>query len=153
MSRVKYSSDPSVYLRQIHDNMMGRCYRPTHPNFQSYGAQGIDVYQPWHDFQTFKADVLALLGERPEGIRADGRSLWELDRIRSEFGYYPQNVRWLEWQKNQTNKRNRKKAVATPKRRRRTNWAALDPTLNFSLPPYISNVAGQLIVNTSYRFL
>jgi hypothetical protein len=115
----KCSDDPDVYLKLIHDNMLRRCEDVNHPNFQSYGAQGIAVFGPWHHLPTFKADILRLLGPRPAGVRKDGRSSWELDRIRSEFGYFPQNVRWLEWQDNQKNKRNRKQSDATPKRPRK----------------------------------
>lgn len=54
--------------------------------FANYGARGITVYEPWHDFEVFKHDVLLEVGPRPEGM--------SLDRIDNDSGYFPGNLRW-----------------------------------------------------------
>lgn len=64
-------------------SMMQRCYKPNCRAYASYGAKGIRVWGPWHDFLTFLRDV----GERP-GLE------YSIDRIRNNRGYEPGNVRW-----------------------------------------------------------
>lgn len=107
MQPPKSSSDPNVYLRIIHSNMMSRCYNVRHESYPFYGGKGVTVFEPWHDVNYFVADVLSLIGERPSGVRRNGLAVWEFDRINSYGNYEPGNVRWLENWKNQANKRQR----------------------------------------------
>lgn len=62
--------------------MMRRCYNPKDKDYPRWGGRGILVYEPWHDYATFAADV----GE-PEGKET-------FDRIDTNGGYVPGNVRW-----------------------------------------------------------
>lgn len=64
-------------------SMMDRCYRKTDPSYHRYGALGVYVYEPWHDFQKF----LDYMGERPKGKTID-----RYPKIRGN--YVPGNVRW-----------------------------------------------------------
>lgn len=43
----------------IHYEMMRRCYNPKSIAYNSYGAKGIKVYEPWHDRETFRAWAVA----------------------------------------------------------------------------------------------
>lgn len=90
-------------------NMMDRCYKPTHPSFEGYGARGIEVYEPWHnDPQAFVDWIDANLGPRPEGTNRAGRSLWSLDRIDNAKGYVPGNLRWATPKMQANNRRARR---------------------------------------------
>lgn len=63
-------------------NMIDRGLRHQNPNSQRYKERGITVYEKWHDFSEFLADM----GERPEGH--------SIGRIDNDLGYYPANCRW-----------------------------------------------------------
>lgn len=63
-------------------SMMDRCHNTSSHAYALYGAKGIAVCQPWHDFPAF----LAYMGKRPPDT--------SLDRIDNSKGYEPGNVRW-----------------------------------------------------------
>jgi hypothetical protein len=62
--------------------MLRRCNDEKHVDYRMYGGRGIKVCDHWLEFESFLADV----GTRPEGK--------SLDRIDSNKGYSPDNVRW-----------------------------------------------------------
>ena len=96
-------SRPQMY--GIWRNMVGRCYKTSHPQYESYGARGIEVAPEWRDDpQSFIDWIDENLGPRPEGKAKDGRSLYSLDRIDNSKGYVPGNLRWAD-QKMQCNNR------------------------------------------------
>lgn len=89
-------------LYQIYNDMLGRCQRPTHPRYASYGGRGITVCDRWRrDFWAFVADV----GDRPPGRSACGRALYTLDRVDNDGPYSPDNVRWATASQQARNKR------------------------------------------------
>lgn len=45
--------------------MLDRCRRKNHPYYAKYGGRGIKVYEQWHDFQNFYADM----GDPEPGMR------------------------------------------------------------------------------------
>lgn len=64
--------------------MIGRCTRPRHKNYASYGGRGISVCASWrHSYRTFLADV----GRAPSWRHS-------IDRINPNGNYEPGNVRW-----------------------------------------------------------
>jgi hypothetical protein len=62
--------------------MMRRCYNPNDRDFKRYGAVGVTVCSPWHDYLTFAA----AMGE-PVGTQT-------LDRIDPYGNYELGNCRW-----------------------------------------------------------
>lgn len=76
-------------------NMIRRCNDPKNNRYKIYGARGISVCERWMSFENFYSDVGA--------IPFTGATL---DRVDSNLGYYPENVKWasqLEQQRNRTN--------------------------------------------------
>jgi hypothetical protein len=146
--KCKCSNDPNSYLKIIWSNMLQRCENPKHPSFRFYGGATppVTVFSFWHHFETFRNDILRLIGPRPAGIRSDGRSEWELDRRNPKGSYTPDNVRWLHWQKNQANKRPRK-------RRQQQSIADSDPYRTDKLPWYMISNSSGMFLNTSYACL
>jgi len=143
------STHPHQYLRTIHSNMMSRCYNRRHESFPFYGAKGVVVHPAWHDVSTFVKEVLELIGERPTGVRPNGLSIWEFDRINSYGNYAPGNVRWLEHWKNQRNKRQRT-ATPKPRRKKSVSLGEYDPYMNPELPPYMFTNSSGTYLNSSY---
>lgn len=78
------------------DNMIGRCYRPSQPDYARYGGRGIEVCERWREsFRNFLEDM----GEKPPGT--------SVDRYPNKDGNYePGNCRWATAEQQQNNKEN-----------------------------------------------
>lgn len=76
--------------------MKDRCLRKTNKKYPIYGGRGITVCQEWIDsFESFFAHI----GSRPSPDHS-------IDRIDSNKGYEPGNVRWADDFQQNNNKRN-----------------------------------------------
>ena len=86
--------NPLARELRIWRGMLRRCYEPTCHAFKWYGGRGIGVCDAWRkSFLSFVTDM-----GPSEGL--------ELDRIRTEGHYEPDNCRWVTHAVNQNNKRN-----------------------------------------------
>ena len=89
----RMSSTPEYYAWE---SMLGRCYNPQHPSYESYGGRGISVCQRWNSFENFYADM----GKRPQTDMS-------IDRINNDQGYGPSNCRWATSSQQVSNRRPR----------------------------------------------
>lgn len=65
-------------------NMLDRCYRVAHPQYEEYGGRGISVCSRWRNsFENFFSDI----GVRPSTKHS-------LDRCENNGNYEPSNCRW-----------------------------------------------------------
>ena len=93
-------------LYNVWHGMLQRCENPGNRSYPDYGGRGITVYGPWHDVARFIADVEAEIGPRPLGRTPGGKPLYTLDRVNSNSGYRPGNVKWSTWPQQRRNRRN-----------------------------------------------
>src|SRR5215831_1055163 len=74
--------------------MVGRCTRPSHPNWRYYGGRGITVCERWLSFDNFLTDM----GKRPSMAHS-------IDRADNNRGYEPGNCQWATKAEQMTNRR------------------------------------------------
>ena len=79
----------------MHDKQMTRasnvvraCTEPTYPQFKSYGAKGVTVYEPWiTDLRAFAAYIRTLDGH-------NDKTMW-MTRLDDSRGYEPGNIGFI----------------------------------------------------------
>lgn len=99
-------------LKAVRCQMIDRCTKPHHPDYDMYGARGIRVCQRWLDsLQDFLIDM----GPRPEG--------YYIDRIDNDGNYCPENCRWTDPTTSGRNKRNNRMITADGRTQCLTAWA------------------------------
>jgi hypothetical protein len=90
--------------REYHtwQNMLARCYDPTHPSYERYGGRGIGVVPEWRDKATGFRQFLADMGPRP----SDKHSI---DRNDPNKDYGPNNP--CTWETVKVQNRNKENTV------------------------------------------
>lgn len=84
------------------------------PDYENYGARGIDMCNEWkNSFQSFKAWALG------NGYRED----LTIDRIDNDKGYSPENCRWADAYTQSNNRRTNHKLTHKGKTQNVSQWA------------------------------
>jgi hypothetical protein len=78
-------------------NMVARCVKPDHPEWNNYGGRGIRVCDDWLNPFAFYAYVEEKLGECPSG--------YSMDRVDNDGNYEPGNLRWASSSQQASNQR------------------------------------------------
>lgn len=69
-------------------NMIQRCENKNNPNYPYYGGRGITVCDEWHDFSTFREDLINLGFDHDAPL-----SEQTMDRVDNNKPYAPWNIR------------------------------------------------------------
>jgi hypothetical protein len=78
--------------------MVRRCCDPSHKNYPTYGARGIELCEEWKSFEAFYE----------WGIANGWKPGLQIDRVDNGRGYSPENCRWTTSQGNNRNRSNNK---------------------------------------------
>lgn len=78
-------------------NMIARCTRPNHPEWENYGERGITVCEEWMENPFSFYEFLEEMGPCPPG--------YSMDRIDNNGNYEPGNIRWASSSEQNANRR------------------------------------------------
>ena len=105
-------SKTSIYSRWC--GMLARCYNKNSKKYSRYGARGIRVHGPWHNFDVF----YNYIGDPPSND-------YSLDRIDNNKNYEPGNVRWATQKQQQNNRNDNRRLIHDGKNLLVTEWAEI----------------------------
>ena len=98
MAWIKHKmSNTRIY--RVWDGMVGRCHRPSHGSYHSYGAKGISVCEEWRNsFEVFYEWAIA------NGYDENAPfAQCTLDRIDGNGNYCHENCRWVSMKEQSNN--------------------------------------------------
>ncbi len=101
-------------LYKIWNGIKNRCYRSKDINFHNYGAKGITVCEEWKD------DFLSFYNWSMSNGYEDNLSI---DRIDGKLGYFPENCRWVNSEKQNNNRNNNHSITAWGENKNLAQWA------------------------------
>lgn len=100
-------------LYSIWKNMLSRCGNPNKPDYQYYGARGIEVCDEWKEYSTFQQ--WAANNGYEDNLT--------LDREDGNKNYCPENCRWVTIKEQQNNKRNNHRIEFNGENHTISEWA------------------------------
>lgn len=102
--RIEAQTKHSLHDHPLYPVWLGikhRCFDEKHIHYESYGARGITLHEPWLNVVEFINGVESEIGARPSTAHT-------IDRIRNEGDYRPGNIRWSTASEQANNRRNTK---------------------------------------------
>jgi len=106
-----YGKASPEYVTWVH--MIQRCHNPTNKDYKNYGGRGITVCDMWRDsFEAF----LFMVGKRPN-IKDT------IERIDTNKGYEPGNVRWASRAEQNVNTRSNVKLTIDGETKTVSEWS------------------------------
>lgn len=100
-------------LYSIYCTMLTRCYNKNNHKYKSYGAKGILVCGEWlNNFISF----------RQWALENGYKNHLQLDRVKNEEGYSPNNCRWSTEKEQQRNRTNNVYLTAFGETKLRKEW-------------------------------
>jgi hypothetical protein len=94
--------------------MLTRCNNPNSSNYHLYGARGIKVCHPWHEFEAFLRDM----GPRPTARHS-------IERQDNNGDYCPENCVWADHTTQCNNKRSNRLIALGNETHTLTEWSRL----------------------------
>lgn len=108
-----HHNDINTRIYRIWSNMLNRCENPNNPAYAKYGGRGIQVYDAWKSFASFKEWAMST------GYN-DGLTI---DRIDNNLGYNPSNCRWVDATIQNNNRSNNRYITYDGKTMTASQWA------------------------------
>ncbi len=117
IARLTTHGQTRSYEYKLLRSIMDRCHNENCPQYERYGARGIQVFDLWRtDAGAFCTYIRSVLGPRPSRKHS-------LDRKDNDRGYEPGNLKWSTNSEQTRNSRHARLITALGKTQHLEDWA------------------------------